>query len=176
MGNGMRQVIIVLSGILLFISSCMIMEPGLDKAKFAELNRAAQDMKTALRSGKNCEVSDTLVQRLASGTAALKDKTASKADRDLLAAYSRLLAIYRDGLLLCQSRTHLTNFEFVPRGRIYVTQELDPIVERYDLRVEMHVYRPTGAYWKSIPGDSILAIWKTAEAAIKNIENMVKYN
>ncbi len=174
----MRQsgiLITLLSAILLFASGC-VTEPGLDKEKFAELNRTAQELKTALRAGKRCELPDTLLQRLESGTAALKDKTASKAERDLLSAYFHLLAITKDGLLLCQSRTHLSDFEFVPKGRIYVTQELDPLVEKYDLPTERHLYSPTGKYWKSISGDSITVIWESAEAEIKNIENMVNYN
>jgi hypothetical protein len=166
---------ILLSVVMLFASGC-VAEPGLDKGKFSELNRAAQDLKTAIRSGRGCEVPDTVLQRLASGTAALKDRTASKTERDLLSAYSHLLAISKDGLLLCQSRTHLTNFEFVPKGRIYVTQELDPIVEKYDLPTERHLYRPTGTYWRSISGDSITVVWERAEDEIQNIENMVKYN
>ncbi len=160
---------------MLFAFGC-VAEPGLDKGKFSELNRAAQDLKTAIRSGRGCEVPDTVLQRIASGTAALTDRTASKTERDLLSAYSHLLAISKDGLLLCQSRTHLTNFEFVPKGRIYVTQELDPIVEKYDLPTERHLYRPTGTYWRSISVDAIAVIWESAEDEIQNIENMVKYN
>ncbi len=174
----MRQsgiVIALLSAIMLSASGC-VSEPGLDKGKFAELNRAAQDLKTEIRSGKRCEFPDTLLQRLASGTAALRGKTASKTERDLLSAYAHLLVIYKDGLLLCQSRTHLSDFEFVPKGRIYVTQELDPLVEKYDLPTERHLYSPTGKYWRSISGDSITVIWENAEAEIKNIENMMNYN
>jgi hypothetical protein len=166
---------IVLSGMMLFASGCAS-EPGLDKGKFAELNRTAQDLKAALRSGKPCDMPDTLLQRLSSGTAALQDKTASKEERDLLSAYSGLLTIYKDGLLLCQSRTHLSGFQFVPKGRIYVTQELDPLVEKYGLSTERHIYTPTGQPWRSIAGDSMNVIWESAEARIKNIENMVNYN
>ena len=168
-------VITLLWAILLFAAGC-ITEPGLDKGKFAELNRAAQDLKTAIRSGKGCEAPDTLLQRFTSGTAALKDKTASTAERDLLSAYAHLLTTYQDGLLLCQSRTVLTDFQFVPKGRIYLTQELDPLVEKYDLPVERHVYKPTGTDWKSIPGDSMMVVWERAEFEIKNIENRVNYN
>jgi hypothetical protein len=173
--EGRTIVIALVSAITLFAWGCAT-EPGLDKGKFAELNRAAQDLKTAIKSGKDCELPDTLLQRLASGTAALKDKTASKAESDLLSAYSNLLTTYKDGLLLCQSRTLLTNFQFVPKGRIYLTQELDPLVEKYDLPVEKHVYKPTGKYWKSIPADSITIIWERAGIEIKITENMVNYN
>jgi hypothetical protein len=174
----MRQdgiVIILLSSIMLFGSGC-VSEPGIDKGKFSELNRTARDLKTSIASGKPCDAPDTLLQRLVSGIAALKNKTASKEESDLIEAYSRLLTTYKDGLLLCKYRTHLSQFQFVPKGRIYVVQELDPLVEKYGLPTESHLYRPTGAYWRSIAGDSIKVIWESAESQIKNIENMVNYN
>ncbi len=174
----MRQqsiAIVVLSAVMLFSPGC-VWERGIDKGKFSELNRTAQDLKAAIASGNSCDVPDTLLQRLVSGIAAVKDKVVSKAERDLIAAYEDLLIIYKDGLLLCQSRTHLTAFQFVPKGRIYVTQELDPLVEKYGLSTERHVYKPTGQYWRSIAGDSIKVIWESAEARIKSIEVMEKYN
>jgi hypothetical protein len=170
-----KRVLIVLSTLLLFAAGC-VTEPDLDRGKFAEMHRAAQDLKTAIRSGARCEFPDTLLQRLDSGTTALEDKTLSKAERELLSAYTHLLAVYQDGLFLCQSRTPSAGFSFVPKGRIYVTQELDPLVEKYDLETEQHQYGPTGKYWKSIPEDSITVIWERAEALIQNIENMTKYN
>jgi hypothetical protein len=174
----MRQdgiVIIVLSSIMLFSSGC-VSEPGMDKRKFSELNRTAQDLKTFIASGKPCDAPDTLRQRLVSGIEALKNKTASQEERDLIDAYSRLLTTYKDGLLLCRYRTQLSQFQFVPRGRIYVVQELDPLVEKYGLPTESHLYRPTGVYWRSIAGDSIKVSWESVESQIKNIENMVNYN
>lgn len=174
----MRQdciVILWFSIIMLFITGC-VSEPGLNKGKFFELNRTAKNLKSAITSGNPCDVPVTLQQRLASEIAALQDKAASKGERDLIAAYSNLLITYKDGLLLCQSRTVLSNFQFVPKGRIYVSQELDPLVEKYGLSTERHLYKPTGQYWRSIDGDSIKAIWESAQIQIKDIENMVNYN
>ncbi len=167
--------IIVFSAVILFSPGCS-WEPGIDKTKFSELNRTAQDLKAVLASAQPCDMPDTLLQRLVSGTAALKDKTASKAERDLIADYEDLASICRDGLLLCRSSSHLTAFEFVPKGRIYVTQELDPVVEKYGLATQKHLYKPTGQYWRSVAGDSVKVIWESAEARIKSIEVMVKYN
>ncbi len=171
-----RLSVLTISLVLLLLAPGCVVEPGLDKAKFAELNRAAQDLKTAIRSGRHCDIPDTVLLRLVAGTAALKDKTASKAERDLLSAYLNLLATCQDGMLLCRSRTHLAEFQFVPKGRIYVTQELDPLVEKYDLPTERHLYKPTGKYWRSVSEDSITMIWESAQAEIKNIENMVNYS
>ena len=164
----------LLAALILFVAGCST-EPVLDKGKFTELARAARDLKTALGSGEPCAVPDRVLEELEAELAVLKGRTASKPETDLLAAYANLLAISRDGQLICRSRTHLTRFEFVPRGRIYVTQDLDPIVERYGLPTEQHVYKPTGARWKSISADSILMIWEKAAAKIQNIEVMLKY-
>ena len=168
-------VILFLSAIILFASGC-VSEPGLDKGKFSELNRTVQDLKAIITSDKPCDMPDTLVQRLASGIAAVKDRTTSKADRDLVVAYSDLLTIYQDGTLLCKSRSLLSEFQFVPKGRIYVSQQLDPIVEKYGLSTEKHLYKPTGQYWKSVSADSIKVIWENAETRTKYIENTFKYN
>jgi hypothetical protein len=170
-----RTIIALLSALLLFASGC-VAEPGLDREKFADLNRAAQELKAALRSGRGCEVPDGALQRLAAGTAALKDRTASKAEADLLSAYANLAAVARDGLLLCRSRSHLAGFEFVPKGRIYVSQDLDPIVERYDLPTERHLFKPTGVQWRSISTDAIGVVWERAAVLIRQIEVMQKYS
>jgi hypothetical protein len=167
-------VIAVLSAIMLFGAGCKS-EPGMDKGKFSELNRTALDLQASIASGKPCDMPDTLLPRFVSGTAALKDRMNSEAERNLLAAYTNLLTTYKDGLLLCKYRTDLSQFEFVPRGRIYVFQELDPVVQKYDLSTESHVYRPTGLHWRSIDADSIKVIWKNAEFQIKIIQNMINY-
>ncbi len=170
-----QRITLLVSMLLVFAPGCMT-EPGLDKAKFAELRRTAEDLKAAIRSGKGCEIPDAVPATLTSGTTALRDKAASKAERDLLAAYADLAAICQDGLLLCRSRSHLADFPFVEKGRIYVTQELDPLVEKYDLPTERHLYKPTGKYWKSVSVDSITVIWGSAEDEIRNIETMLNYN
>jgi hypothetical protein len=159
---------------MLFAAAC-VSEPGIDKQKFSELIRTTQDIKTAIAAPDSCSVSDALRQRLADNIAALKDKSNGKAERDLLVAYASLLATCDDGLLLCRLRHQLTTFPFVPKGIIYVTQELDPIVEKYGLATERHQYKPTGQYWRSIDGNSISSIWERARGQIRNIENMVNY-
>jgi hypothetical protein len=174
----MRKNGIVIIGLLaiMFLGSGCASEPGINKEKFAVLNQTARDLKLSIASGDPCHVPATLLQKLASGIAALKESKTSKEESDIVSAYSNLLTIYRDGLLLCEYRTHLSQFQFVPKGRIYVSQELDPLVQKYDLSTERHLYKPTGIYWRSIAGDSIKVIWKNAEFLTKYIENMVNYS
>jgi hypothetical protein len=160
---------------LLFASGC-VSEQVINKAKFADLRSIAQDLKTAISSTDPCGVPEALQDRLASGIAAVKGRANSHAEKDLVAAYSSLLSTYKDGLLLCRSRHQLSSFDFFPKGRIYVSQELDPLVERYDLPVEKHLYKHTGEYIKSIDGNSIEVIWERARIQLRNIENMIDYS
>ena len=164
----------MLAAVMLCFAGCAE-EPGLDASKFAELRQTTRDLNTVIASKKPCDVPETLLQRLSSGIAVLQVKATSKEERDLTSAYRNLLTTYEDGLLLCRSRTLLTDFQFVPKGRIYVTQELDPLVEKYGFTTEKHLYQPTGMYWKSIAGNSIKVIWERAGFQIKNIENILTY-
>ena len=168
-------VVIVLSAMILFVSGC-VSGPGIDKEKFSELNRTARELKTSLQKNKPCDVPNALIQRLAAGTAALQDRTASKAERDLLAAYSNLLTTYQDGLLLCQYQAQMNKYPFVPAGRIYVFQELDPVVDKYGFSTESHLYPPTGVLFRSIAGNSITVIWENAVIQTRVIDNMTNYN
>ena len=167
--------LLVLLTALLFISAC-VSEPEFDRTKFAELSQTAQELKAAISSGTPCELPDTLLQRLSSGITAIKGKAKSKKELDLISAYSYLLTTCKDGLLLCRSRNQFANLNLIPKGRIYVSQELDPLVERFDLPTEKHLYKHTGQYMRSIDGNSIGVIWESTRTQIKNIENMMNYN
>lgn len=171
----LRPLIGLLAALLLLVPSACVTEPGSNRETFAELDGAGRDLQAALAAGDRCGVPDELVQHLAAAAEALQSKVASRNEKDLLAAYTRLAVIAQDGQLLCRRRTHLTGFPFVPKGRIYVSQELDAIVVRYHLPEERHRYAPTGEYWKSVPVGSIDLVWEKAIALLKEIEVMMKY-
>ncbi len=171
----LSTVMLVLLASLLFISSC-VSEPEFDKSKFTEINRTVQNLKAALSSDNPCNLPDSLLERFSSGIAAVKGKVKSKKEHDLIIAYSYLLTTCKDGLLLCRSRNQFANLDMFPKGRIYLSQELDPLVERYDLPTEKHLYKKTGQYMRSVDGNSIGVIWESARTQIKNIENILNYN
>jgi hypothetical protein len=160
---------------LLFVCQGCVSKPGIEKSKLSELNQAVKDLKTFITSGKPCDAPETVLQKLASGATAIKDKATSQDERDLVAGYVRLLTTYKDGLLLCRRQTQSAQLPIVPQGSIYVFQDVDPLVEKYGFSTESHLYKPTGVYWKSISGDSINVIWKNVEFQIKYIENIVNY-
>ncbi|MDA8101199.1 MAG: hypothetical protein M0042_16390 [Nitrospiraceae bacterium] len=165
---------LLFSALLLLLPGCESM-PGIEKSSLVELNRTARELQTAATSADPCEVPDALLGKLISGIDAIRNKAVSQEEKNLVKAYANLLATYHDGIVVCTASRKLAQ-PFLPKGRIYVFQELDPIVLKYGLSTDSHVYEPTGVKWRSIPADSIKVIWERAENQLKNIENMVKYS
>jgi hypothetical protein len=160
--------------IFLLAASCSS-EPGINKGKFTKLRGAAHAVKTSLAGGASYQQLTERVQNLSAGITALKDKAHSKEEKELLTAYSDLLAMYQDGLLLWKYKLEFAPFDFVPSGRIYVGQDVEPIVFKYRFPTESHLYQPTRQRWKSLSDDSIQIIWNNADAQLKIIENMTNY-
>ena len=161
--------------VLFFLAASCSSKPGIDKVKFTQLNRAALAVKTSLASGASYRQLTELVQGLSVEIASVKTRVATKEENELLEAYSDLLAMYRDGLLLWKYKLEFAPFDFVPKGRIYVGQDVEPIVFKYHLPTESHLYQPTRQRWKSLPEDSIQIIWSNADSQLKIIENMKNY-
>jgi len=164
----------VLLAIFFFNGACSF-DSGIDKGKFEKLKGAAQAVKTSITSNESYEQVTGRVQQLATDIAALKDKVRTQKEKELLEAYSVLLAKYRDGLVLWKYKLDFSFFDFVLKGRIYVGQDVEPIVIKYRFPTESHLYGPTGQYWNSLPGDSIQIIWSYADSQLKTIENITNY-
>ncbi len=160
--------------IFLIGTSCST-EQGIDKGKFAKLHGAAHAVKTSLAGGASYQQLAERVQALSGEIVALQGKVRSREEKELLNAYSDLLAMYKDGLLLWKYKLEFAPFDFVPKGRIYVGQDVEPIVFKYHFPTESHLYQPTGQRWKSLPEDSIRIIWSNADTQLKIIENMTNY-
>jgi hypothetical protein len=172
----MRRIFVPSILLLTMMLTACNWEPGIDKSKFADLNRTVEEIKTFVTAGKGCDLPEAVTERLDAEIAIAKTRASSISERDLVTALSRLSMICKDGHLVCRSRTLLKEFKFVPAGRIYVPQELDPVIERYGFSTQRHLYRPTAQYWRSISTDSIRTIWDVAGQQIRNIENLEKYD
>jgi hypothetical protein len=164
----------ILLMIFLLAASCSF-EPGIDKSKFTKLSGAARAVKTSISGGASYQQLVEQVQNFSAGITSLKDKVTAKEERELLNAYSDLLAMYQDGLLLWKYKLEFIPFDFVPQGRIYVGQDVEPIVFKYRFPVESHLYQPTRQRWKSLSEDSIKIIWGNADTQLRIIENMTNY-
>lgn len=172
---GKQNKILTVLIIIFFLAASCSTKSGIDKGKFAQLTRAALTVKTSLASGASYRQLTEFVEGLSVEVASVKPRVATKEEKELLEAYSDLLAMYRDGLLLWKYKLEFAPFDFVPKGRIYVGQDVEPIVFKYHFPTESHLYQPTRQRWKSLPEESIQIIWSNADSQLKIIENMKNY-
>ena len=150
-------------------------EPGIDKNKFAKLNASALAVKTSIDTGAGYQQVTDNAKILADEIKTMKYAAASKREKRLLEAYSDLLVIYRDGLLLWEYRDYFPHLAPELKGRIYVAQDVEPIIEKYRFSTESHVYKPTGQKWRSLPADSVRIVWKNADDQLVIINNITNY-
>jgi hypothetical protein len=164
--------VLILNGACSFES----LEPPIDKGKFANLDAASRAIKESINAGeKYSEVADR-AEKLSAEIVSAQQIIKTKKEKRLLKAYSDLLGIYRDGLLLWKYQAEFPFLASELKGEIYVGQEVEPIVQKYQFKVESHVYKPTGQKWKSIPADSIRMIWKSADNQLDIIHKMTNYS
>lgn len=167
-----KGILLLLLAVLLLAGACSS-EQEINRGKFKKLSEAAQAVKTSIAAGASYQQFSELLQNLSAEITALRDKATSKKEKEVLKEYSTLLGIYQDGHMLWKYKLEFAPFDFVPKGRIYVSQDLEPIVFKYSFPVESHLYKPTRQYWKSISEDSIRIIWNNADTQLKIIEGTV---
>jgi len=168
-----RNILFVLLSLSIFCFACM--SHDFDKKRFENVNRAAHAVKDSVKAGADIQQFENLLQELSAEILALKDKVKSEKEKELLKDYSNLLAIYYDGFTLWKYKNEFTRYGFVPKGLIYVGQDVEPIVERYNLKTESHIFNSTKQLWKSIPESSIQIIWMNADSQMKIIDNILNY-
>lgn len=152
---------------IFFFAGC---SQGLDAGKFENVHRTARACRVSVTSGADYEQLDKAVAQLFGEISVLKGKVSSDRERELLKKYADLLGIYQDGFLLRKYELEGSHYNFIPKGVIYVGQDVEPVVEKYRLPTESHVYGPTKQVWKSIPADSLQIIWENANSQLDIIE------
>ncbi len=167
---------------LLLISSlistaCSISQPekGLDKNKFAKLYAVSHSIKDSIDAGDSYQQVADKIKILSAEIANIKAAVKTNREERLWQAYSDLLTTYSDGLTLWRYREQFPHLDAELKGRIYVAQDVDPIVKKYGFRTEDHVYKPTGQNWKSLSPDSMRTVWKDADDQLIGINNMTNY-
>jgi hypothetical protein len=158
--------------LIVCITGACSFEPDMDREKFKRVSGAAQAVKASLAAGASYEQFGRSLEALSGEIAALKGKAATRKEEKLLKAYATLAEVYQDGHTLWKFKLEFAPFGIVPEGRIYVSQDVEPIVFKYSFPVETHLYKPTGKYWKSISEDSIRIIWSNADSQLKIIEEI----
>lgn len=156
-------------------AGCSSSSPELNRGKFGGVNSAALEVKGTLSSGAGYQAFSAALLKLSSELAVLKEKVKTDQEKDLLKDYSDLYGIYHDGYILWKYKLEFTRYGFVPADLIYVNQDIEPIVVKYRIPVEYHVYAPTQQTWKSIPEESIRMIWTNADSEMQIIDNILSY-
>ena len=169
-----KGLISILLIVLFFLAGCPS-APGINKSKFKKAYAAAYEVKNSIAAGESYQQVAGRIKQLSAEISASKEEVATDEEKDLLDAYSDLLSTYSDGLVLWKHKLDFAFFNPVLKGRIYVGQDVEPIVLKYRFSTESHLYKPTGQYWKSIPGDSIGIIWSNADSQLKVIEGLMRY-
>jgi len=164
---------------IFFVWLCIILisgacSPKIDKNKFQNADRAARALQRSIGAGVKYQDFGELLQGLSDEVMVLEDTVKSKRERELADEYFSLLKMYEDGLLLWRYEKEFSGHNFVPPGRIYVGQDLEPIVTKYRLKTESHVFGPTRQSWKSISEDSIRTVWYNAGEQLKRIDTLLK--
>jgi hypothetical protein len=162
--------ILALLLMIVFIAVACKSEQEINVAKFKKIDQAAQEIKTSLTEKTSYQHFGELLQNLSAEIAAVKNMTLSKKEMELLQAYSVLAGVYQDGYILWKYKLEFAPFGIVPEGRIYVSQDVDPIAFKYNLPTESHLYKPTQQYWKSISEDSMQIIWNNADLQYRIIK------
>jgi len=165
-----KKNIFALLFMIVFITVACSSEPEINMTKFKKIDQAAQELKTSLSEKPSYQHFGELLQNLSAEIAAVNKKAFSKKELELLHAYSVLADVYQDGYILWKYKIEFAPFGIVPEGRIYVSQDVDPIAVKYNLSEESHLYKPTQQYWKSISEDSIQIIWNNADLQYKIIK------
>lgn len=155
---------------LLFCSAC---SQEVDKKRFQRLNEAAWAVKKSLTQGADYQQFSEMMKRLSAELSDMQGKVRAKKEKELLKAYSDLLVIYQDGNVLWRYKLEFEPFDIVPAGQIYVGQYAEPVVLKYRLPTESHLYEPTQQYWRSISEDSIRIIWSNADAQLQLISDLL---
>ncbi len=164
-----RWVHFVVAAACLAVMSCAC-APDIDKKKFDNLNRDAEGLQSSLSSGVTYQRFGELLRGFSADIKALGDTLKSNREKELLKAYSDLLTMYQDGYLLWRFSKEFSRHNLVPEGRIYVGQDVEPVVTKYRLSTETHIFGPTRQSWKSISADSIQIVWYNAGEQRKRID------
>jgi hypothetical protein len=167
--NKQRNILLLLL-MIAFITGACSSEPEMDKTKFMKLDQIARELQTSHASGASFKHFGESLQSLSAELAVVKARQLSKKETEQLSAYSVLYGIYQDGYILWKYKLEFAPFGFVPKGRIYVSQDVEPIAFKYNFPTESHLYKPTQQYWKSISEDSIQIIWNNADLQYKIIK------
>ena len=140
----------------------------IDKNKFSELRKAAKAVDTAVADTTlSYEQFGKLLQRLTEQVVQTRETVSTAEEKRLLTAYEELLTTYQDSATLWDYKVASYQYDWIPRGNIYVDNRIRVIVVNYHLPTASHVVELTGHHWESISADSLRVLWDRAHEQLK---------
>jgi hypothetical protein len=159
----MRSVVTIRS--FLFASAFLLLSgcaPRVDHADFEQLYRSGKAISSATEVGLNYSSFSDLVQKLASEVSIAKDSANNQPEKNMTDAYQEALTAYRDSLVVWKNEIDGAGYDWIPKGEIYVEDELRPIIAKYALATQERSIEITGHRFETIPEASIQVIWARA--------------
>lgn len=170
MKSGTRKIIaitLIALSLVFFSTGCS----SIDKNKFRELRKSARALDKALEDtllpyGQF----EQLLQKMTDEITKTKALASTEEEKALLSSYEELLMTYQEGDLLWEHKIESSIYGWIPRGRVYVDEQLRPIVEKYHFPTESHVVELTNHHFESISADSLKVIWEKAHEQLKKVK------
>jgi len=132
-----------------------------DRAKLAPLYRSARAAQASIGMGLNLPAYSQLLQALATEVAVAKDLASTEPEKAIVSAYTAALASLHDANVIWTDKIDSAQYDFIPKGRVYVEGPIRAMVEKYKLPTQQHTGR--NGPWLSIGGDeSVQLVWARA--------------
>ena len=157
--------------LILFCFFCIAgCSSNINKKKFREIKSAARAIDeavgdTTLSYDQFSEFLGKLTEELSKTTAVVS----TKEEKALLKSYEELLTTYQDSAMLWQYKIESSQYEWIPKGNIYVDEKLRPVVKKYHFATVSHTVELTNHHFESISTDSIRIVWSKAHEQLKKI-------
>jgi hypothetical protein len=152
---------------------------GIDVAKFDPLVRAASKVKASTGVGLTFIQFGQYLQEYATEVMIIKDKVGNDKEKEILDYFSNALEIYNDSKAIWNAKNNdpvssKILYEYgIASANIEITDEISPIVQKYNLTVKELSFD-----YKTISETSIQELWGTAgrliDTATSSLQNSTK--
>lgn len=137
----------------------------IEQKKYENLYRATKAIDGATAVGVNYQKFCELLQNLSTEISIANDIAQSSTEKKLIKSYSEVLTIFQESAELWKYKIKVSQYEWMPRGQIYVDPEIYPIVEKYSFPMESH--QTYGGSFSTIPEKSIQILWNKAQEQLE---------
>ena len=143
----------------------------IDKQKFREIRVAAGSIDKALEDATlPYSQFEALLNKLTDEVAKTKAVVSTKEEKVLLSSFEELLTPYQEGAALWEYKIGSSQYNWIPKGRIYMDAKVRMLAQKYHFTTDSHVVELTNHHWESISSDSLKVIWGHAHGQLKKVK------